>query len=106
MDSKFNIALDNFCVAAAVKINEHYKKHYPTLEVPHLSYEFGTKTQKYVRIVQEDIGQRSVYCFVQVDNGDVLKAAGWKAPAKHARSNIYADDCGVSGVTTYGAVYL
>jgi hypothetical protein len=51
--------------------------------------------------------QRSVYCFVNMENGDILKPAGWKSPAKHARGNIYDSPekymkcCGV-----YGVAYL
>jgi hypothetical protein len=55
-----------------------------------------------------------VYCFVsmkdsntkgmgQVKEGQIFKAAGWKAPAKHARGSIWGD---LSGCTPYGMQYL
>lgn len=47
-----------------------------------------------------------VYCFVDLTNGDVLKAESYKKPAMHARSNIFAEDFGLSGVNEYGANYL
>jgi hypothetical protein len=47
-----------------------------------------------------------VHSFVDKSNGDVLKAASWKAPAKHARGNIYAADFGKSAISAYGANYL
>lgn len=47
-----------------------------------------------------------IYCFIDLTNGDVLMAATYRAPAKHARSNIFAADLGLSGVSEYGANYL
>lgn len=38
---------------------------------------------------------RSVYCFIDAANGDLLKAAGWKTPAKGARGSIFNDNCDV-----------
>ncbi len=65
------------------------------------------KGRRYVRIVKsDDFGANSVYCFVDKTNGNVLKAAGWKTPAKHARGNIYNDDNGLTGMSAYGAAYL
>lgn len=37
----------------------------------------------------------SVYCFVDMRNGDILKAASWKNPAKDARGSIWNADCDV-----------
>lgn len=67
--------------------------------------------KKFVRIVSTSIhadgseGQKSVHCFINRLNGDILKAASWKAPAKHPRGNIYSPDC-MKAVTVHGAVYL
>jgi len=47
-------------------------------------YEQGPK---YARVWRETYGQRSAYCFVDAD-GNVLKAAGWKGPAKGIRANL------------------
>ena len=40
-------------------------------------------------------GQRSVYCFIDMSNGDILKADGWAKPAKGARGNIFNVNCDV-----------
>lgn len=37
--------------------------------------------------------------------GDIHKAAGWKAPAKHARGNVLKDDFH-KALTAHGIVYL
>ena len=65
--------------------------------------------RKYARLVLSSTNggtSRSVHCFVDMTNGDVLKSASWKAPAKHARGNIYNSDQGMGCVNQYGAAYL
>ena len=65
--------------------------------------EFG---RKFARVfVEREGGSRSAYCFVDRANGDILKTAGWKGPAKGARGNIFAADP-LAGVGRYGAAYL
>lgn len=73
---------------------------------------FGTQSfefeqgRRYIKVVSVVFGgDRSVHCFVDRTNGDVLKAASWKAPAKHPRGNINAGPSGY-GVNQYGANYL
>ena len=48
----------------------------------------------------------SAWAFINTENGDVLKPASWNAPAKHARGNIYDDNNGLRGISTYGPAYL
>ena len=65
------------------------------------------KGRKYKRIVRtDDCGGHSVHCFVDTTNGDVLKADGWKRPAKHARGNIFDDQNGLGAMGEYGPAYL
>ena len=59
--------------------------------------------RKYAKVIRS--GGGGVYCFVDRKTGDVLKAASWSAPAKHARGSIYAADP-LAGVGPYGAAYL
>lgn len=74
---------------------------HPANPAPVLSASIG---RRYARIVSSDGGSsRYAYAFINLSNGDVLKPAGWKGPAKHARGNIFTDKL---GVTAYGAVYL
>ncbi len=73
---------------------------------PQLSAEMGRRYVRIVKTLYRDPTNRSVFCFVDTTTGNVLKAAGWKAPAKHARGNIYADDNGAGAVSAYGARYL
>ncbi len=54
-----------------------------------LSLESG---RRYVRVVIGAGNDRSVYGFIDATNGDILKAASWKTPAKGARGNIYREE--------------
>lgn len=56
--------------------------------VAELAEKIGTPLQcevgpKFIRLVQGGDGLgRSVHAFVDITNGDIIKAAGWKAPQK------------------------
>jgi len=92
-----------FADALQVKLAEHHVNAKNVGDAPAISVEFGPK---YARIVRTDWGdQRSVYGFVEIVTGNLLKAAGWKAPAKHARGNIHNSDPLV-GCGLYGMAYL
>ena len=53
-----------------------------------IEFEAGSK---YVKIVSiSGGGSRSVHCFVEKANGNILRAASWKAPARNfVRGNVY-----------------
>lgn len=51
-------------------------------------------------------GQRSVYAFIDKETGDVLRAAGYKSPAKHARGNLFDTLQGTEMLTPHGIGYL
>jgi hypothetical protein len=59
------------------------------------SYEIDAprKGQRYARVVMRINGAHaSVHAFYDLRTGDVYKAAGWKAPAKHVRYRLLDDD--------------
>ncbi len=94
--------VDGFLAALQAKSDAHYEEHFAILPKPKFTAVPGNR---YVKIVKQN-GQTMVHCFIDRTNGDILKAASWKAPAKHARGNVFADDYGMSGVSEYGANYL
>ncbi len=48
--------------------------------------------KRFIRLVQgRAAGHASVHAFIDIATGDLLKAAGWKAPAKGARGNVLDD---------------
>ena len=67
--------------------------------------------RKYIRICRADytdageVISRSAHCFVDTTNGNVLKAAGWKSPAKGARGNVYDTYNGLNRMSWTGAGY-
>jgi len=102
----FEQALDQFMRGAQQKIDADWKTHgYNVRTKPTLK---KSKGKKFIRIFQENPStkDRSAWAFINTENGDVLKPAGWKKPAKHARGNIYNDDYGIGTVTAYGPQYL
>ena len=66
-------------------------------------WDFTTeKGRKYIKVIADQYGQRSVYCFIRIEDGAILMAASWKAPAKGVRawlSEVLAND--LAGVDQY-----
>ena len=61
--------------------------------------------RKYIRVVRVDGSSRSVHSFLDLD-GNIWKAAGWKAPAlNHTRGNVFKPETW-SGITWTGPQYL
>lgn len=103
MSPEFALALDNFVSLCNIRIADYCNKMGYSLAPDKVSVMPGGV--KYIRIVREGLGSKSVHCFIDASNGDVLKAAGWKAPAKGARGNIFDAKCGVGRMGPYGPEY-
>jgi len=78
------------------------------------NYPFGKKLttrkgSKYIKIISEDVGternSRTVWGFVERSNGDILKPASWRGPAKHNRGNIFDEDP-LLFIGVYGPAYM
>ena len=105
----FDDALAAFVAGVQEMIDTHFAANYKNLSPNKLSVQRG---KRYVKIVTTCInasdgseGQRSVWGFIDNSNGDILKAAGWKAPAKHARGNIFSANQ-FENVNEHGPNYL
>lgn len=62
--------------------------------------------RKYIKLVVASGGQRSVYCFLDME-GNIYKAATWKAPAKHIRGSVFDESYSWGkALGMYGAAYL
>ena len=78
--------------AYATALTENYKSwsgHGADHIFNDLKYSVSFETgKKYIRVVRDIYGQRSVLAFIEITTGDIYKAASWKAPAKNARGNL------------------
>lgn len=105
----FDARLAQFVVGAQRIIDGYYNAAYPNSTAvlpPSLTTEVGPR---YVRVVKNEAlnGSRSVYCFIDRTNGNILKAGGWKAPAKNGvRGSIMSENHGLDRVNWHGCIYL
>src|ERR1035437_6758873 len=106
-----NPQFQSWFAGAAKIVADNYAVQFPTLTPDILSYEAGSR---YIRIWRrsQEIGANgkpvnsSAHAFIDRTTGDVLKPATWKAPAKHARGNIFHPDNGLDNMGPYGPAYL
>ena len=85
------LRIEEFCNRLFDLYILHNKRMGYTFASEIFTVEYGKKNARIV----VDSGQRSVYCFVELLTGDILKAAGWKAPAAGKRGSIWNEDCDV-----------
>lgn len=103
MNSNFDDALLSFLKTAQELVDRgiNDRKH-PDLPRAILSHTAG---KRYTKITIKD-SQESVWAFIDNTNGDVLKPATFKVPAKHARGNIFDEHNGTKTLSAYGPAYL
>ena len=117
-----NISIENNPIAARLlwfieAVNKGLAIHWNNMQFSHNSppkIMIEAVGKKYIRLVNcKQVPAHTgpyfpdgVYCFVNATNGDVLKAASYKAPAPNGvRGNINDADI-LSKATPYGLVYL
>ena len=89
--------------AVLVKINDafdiHFRKAFAHVKAPLVKIDGDGR--KYLRVSTVDT-QVSAYFFIDLTNGDLLKAASYKAPALNfPRGNLFKGDV-LSALTPYG----
>lgn len=80
----------------------------PHVEAGVLGFHYGRRTW-WARVTKRAYESESLYCFVDLRNGNVLYGKGWKGPVTKpsgVRGNIYSEDEKGLGVNGHGAVYL
>lgn len=105
MDSQFKESFDNFFTKLTGMFDAHQMEALSNAPEcrEYLAVKYGKKYIKICRVRGTDVC--SVFCFVD-QQGNILKAASWNAPAKHARGNIFDADNGMKQVGPYGPAYL
>lgn len=104
VDAGFQTAFDRFMRFSQAIVDKNWAT-YKNIARPILYAQDG---RRYVRVVRRDYPDAqsgSAHVFVDKTNGDILKPASWKAPAKHARGNILAMDYD-KWMGPYGTAYL
>jgi hypothetical protein len=85
----FDAALATFVRLTQEAVNARLAREYPDAWdrlKPLITIERG---RRYAKVIDINNGGRSVRCFVDTTNGNILKADGWKKPASGARGNIF-----------------
>jgi hypothetical protein len=92
MEENIKTAIDGYIKQLQEYSDNYYKTDLPNSwelkQYPTYSYEQG---KRWVKVIRTGPGEHSVFCFIDPVNGDILKAAGWNAPAKGKRSNVLYD---------------
>lgn len=113
-DSKdINKAAEMLVKGVQKKINDYFKMEYKNLDPDVLEIKKG---KRYIKIIRKNVHSKkimsggSVFLFLDTKKGDtygdILKPASFRAPAKHARGNVFDGKWGVGSVGVYGPAYL
>lgn len=97
------VRLSDFLGALTKWVNDYEVTHYSATELTTFTVDPG---RKFIKIVANRWGSRSVYCFLDYQ-GNIYKSASWKAAAKHIRGTIFQDNFSLGqALGPYGAAYL
>lgn len=88
-----------FVVRCQTLIDNYMQQSFPNNAREVLTVKKGSR---YFRIFKGG----SAYAFIDRFNGDVLKPATYKAPARHSRGNIFDENQGMKFMGPYGPAYL
>ena len=98
--------LDRWLWTAQDVINKYYTQRLNTLTASQLEMSDGRRYIRIDRLLDGGRGQRLVHAFIDKKTGDVLRAAGYKGPAKHPRGNLFDSLGGTEMLTPHGIGYL
>lgn len=106
--------VQSFVQGAQGIVNKYYATNFadsPHMVPPRLEID-NPDAPRYLRVVsvnrtsQGDVPMsRSAHAFIDRTTGDVLKPAGWKAPAKGVRGNIHDGRNGLGRMGPHGPAY-
>ena len=108
-EKNLGIQIERYMNGLKIRTDKYFEAHYHNLIAPDFTAKVG---KRYVKIIKstdhgdDHLSNVSVHSFIDMTNGDILMAASWKAPAKHARGNVFDADNGMGATTIYGANYL
>jgi len=106
IDPKMKRAADEYLKFCQKVVNDHFAKQHPTLTPGVLSYMPGRRYWRIVNHYDGGTGQQSAFGFIDVTNGEILKAEAWRKPAKHARGSLLDKATWKKSITPQGVAYL
>ncbi len=98
-----DIAIKDFISKAQAVVDEHYR-NYQWDNI--LTIKKGRRYEKIIATDTLERGSTRVWAFIDKTNGDVLKPASWRAPARGARGNLYDEFGGMKFIGPYGPAYM
>lgn len=107
--TSFDVQMTNMLAWINDMLEQNWKASGYTFEAaPVVRVEMGRVNAKLVTVRDGGRGSKSVYGFVEIKTGKIMKAAGWKAPEpkRHERGNLYANSSWKTAFTPYGVAYL
>jgi len=113
LEERINKWMESIEVAIHAHNKHNFTNIYEGVDHVYLRRDGG---RKFLRITKTSNGSTSVYGFIALVDGhskalgmykagDVMMPAGYKAPARHARGNVFNDDGGTGCVGPYGVEY-
>ena len=100
------LRLNGWLQSAQDLVNKHTTSNFSNLTPSLLEMSDGRRYIRIDYIREGGQGQRSVWAFIDKKTGDILMPAGYKAPAKKARGNLFDSSGGLASLTPYGPAYL
>ena len=100
------LRLNGWLQSAQDLVNKHIASNFSNLTPSLLEMSDGRRYIRIDYIREGGQGQRSVWAFIDKKTGDILMPAGYKAPAKKARGNLFDSSGGLASLTPYGPAYL
>ena len=104
---ELEIAVEMYMAAAQLKVNKHFER-YDYLQPPTLI--LNTRGSKYWKVIKRDAsGNDSVFSFIRIEDGALLKPATWRAPYvkgnNYVRGYVNDESHGMNGTTAFGTAY-
>lgn len=97
-----------FTLEMAVRVRRYYLKHFPNQKPPIIMYDL---LQKYVRVMSGTSAEGFIALhdfenatIGKVKMGDILYAASFMKPARHARGNLFDPDGGFGALNDIGSI--
>jgi hypothetical protein len=96
-----------FMRLSQIMLDAYMQSKFPTLPRVELIWAggiryFNIQRQEVCGSIDKPVKRNSAWAFIDLTNGDILKPATWRAPAKHSRGNVFDDDYGMKYIGPYG----